>query len=241
MRSDKVTPWGRAPIEVVWKAGELLYVAVLEYVRATAALLVPPFRTWAPTTVARSAVEASAQALWLLDPKIPGRIRVGRYSTMRLYAARQLEYTHGKVSPGDPLHIYGTPPANVAAEAGALGLKPVTNKNSNAIGYEGEKPKSINTLVQAVVGGNGAYSLLSGSAHSEFWSLLGGYQNQGPSPFGVSVEQQEAEVASFVPLVRACLQALLKPIDHACELFDRRALANDLQRVFTKIVALMGE
>ena len=61
-----------------------------------------------------------------------------------------------------------------------------------------------------------------------------------PSPAGVSADEHEADPESFVPLVRACLQALFMPIDYACELFDRRALAKDLDRVYRRAVAVMG-
>jgi hypothetical protein len=69
--------------------------------------------------------------------------------------------------------------------------------------------QKIEDLVQEIVGGNSAYSVLSGSAHSEFWFLLGGYQGKPPSPAGVSADEHEADPESFIPLVRACLQALL--------------------------------
>lgn len=240
-RNDGLTPWGRAPIEAVWKAGELLYVAVLEYARATAALMIAPFRTWAPTAEVRSAVEAAAQASWLFDPNIAdGRRRIGRYYTLRLHAARQLEYTYNKVRPSGRLHEYGMPPTHVKAEASLLGLAAVVNKNNEVIGYENQKPEKIDDLVQEIVAGNGVYSLLSASAHSEFWSLLGGYQGRPPSPLGISAEEHEADPQSFIPLVRACLQALLKPIDFACEMFDRRALARDLNRIYKNTVEVMG-
>jgi hypothetical protein len=225
MRSDGVTPWGTAPIEVVWKASELLYAATLEYTRATARVMVPPFRTWAPTTEARSAVEAAAQVLWLFDLQVPdGRTRVGRYTAMRLYAARRLEYTYDKVKPTGQLQDFGTPPADIEAQAALLGLKPVLNKNKEVIGYEGEQARKICDLVQEVVGGNNSYSVLSGAAHSEFWSLLGGYQGSPPVPTGVSPDEHEADPESFVPLVRVCLQALFKPLDNACHMFERGAL-----------------
>lgn len=239
--SDGVTPWSQAPMQVVWKASELLYIAVLEHARAAARLLTPPFRTWAPSAEVRAAVEAAAQVAWLFDPKVTdGRTRIGMYYTLRLYAARQLEYTFNKVNPGGQLHEYGMPPTAVQAEAALLDLMPVKNKNNDVIGYEGQQPKKIDDLVPLIVGNNGAYSLLSGSTHSEFWMLLGGYRGRPPSPLGLSADQHEAEPQSFVPLVRACLQALLKPIDNACEMFNRPALANDLNRIFDKIVAMMG-
>jgi hypothetical protein len=241
MRSDGVTPWGTAPMEVVWKASELLYVATLEYTRAAARLMVPPFRTWAPTTEARSAVEAAGQALWLFDLQLPdGRTRVARYATMRLYAARQLEYTYDKVQPDGELRDFGAPPADIEAQAALLGLTPVLNKKKGVIGYEGEQQPKIEDLVQKVVGGNSAYSVLSGAAHSEFWSLLGGYQGMPPSSTGVSDDEHEVDPESFVPLVRVCIQALFKPLDNACEMFDRGALRMDLGRMYTRAVGAMG-
>jgi hypothetical protein len=240
-RSDGVTAWGQAPLEVVWKASELLYVAVLEHSRATAWLLVPPFRTCAPSAEVRAAVEAAAQVAWLLDPTVPnGRTRIGRYYILRLHMARQLEYTYNKVRPDGPLSDYGMPPADVETEAASLGLNPLPNKHGVVIGYEGQKMEQIKDLVPLIVGDNGTYSVLSGSAHSEFWSLLGGYRGQAPSPLGLSDTQHEVEPESFISLVRACIQALFRSIDHPCEMFDRRALAGDLNRIYKKVVGVMG-
>jgi hypothetical protein len=79
-----------------------------------------------------------------------------------------------------------------------------------------------------------------GRPHSEFWSLLGGYQSGPPSPLGVSFNEHEGDPKSFVPLVRACLQALFKPIDRAAEMFDRGARASDLDRLYRIAVKVMG-
>ena len=121
-----------------------------------------------------------------------------------------------------------------------LGLTPILNKNNEVIGYEDEQAKKIDKLVQDLVGGNNAYSVLSGAAHSEFWSLLGGYQGRPPTPAGLSPDEHESDPESFVPLVRACLQALFKPIDLASEMFDRGALAKDLDRIYKRAVGVMG-
>lgn len=204
-------------------------------------LMVPPFRTWAPTTEVRSALEAAGQVSWLFDPGVPeGRTRVGRYYTLRLQAARQLEYTYNKVKPKEPLQKFGKSVSEIQAEAGALGLSPVLNKKNDIIGYEGEKPRKFDDLVEEIVGGNSMYSLLSGAAHSEFWSLLGGYQSGPPSPLGVSSDEHDGDPESFVLLVRTCLQALFKPIDYACAMFDRRALAQDLDRLYLDAVKQVG-
>jgi hypothetical protein len=160
LRSDGATPWGTAPIEVVWKASELLYVAVLEYSRATARLMVAPFRTWAPITEVRSAVEAAARVSWLFDPGVAdGQTRIGRYYTLRLHAAHQLEYTYNKVKPKEPLQEFGKTASEILADAGILGLSPVLNKHNDTIGYEGQRMGRIDDLVQEIVGGNSVYSL----------------------------------------------------------------------------------
>ena len=56
----------------------------------------------------------------------------------------------------------------------------------------------------------------------------------------MSADEHEADPEGFVPLVRACLQALFKPIDYTCEMVDRGALAKDLDRVYRRAVAVMG-
>jgi len=228
-------------MEVVWKATGLLYVAVLEFARASATLLVPPFRTWAPSVAVRSAVEAAAQAMWLFEPKITsGRTRIGRYYTLRRYMAGQLEYTFNKVASGGSLSDYGVPKSVVEAEAAQLNLDPVRNKKNDIIGYEGQKMERIDDLVPLIVGANGAYSVLSGSSHSEFWSLLGGYQGTGASALGVTPSEHEADPESFISLVRVCLQSLFKPIDLARHMFDRGALAKDIDRAYNMAVAVLG-
>lgn len=57
---------------------------------------------------------------------------------------------------------------------------------------------------------------------------------------GVSDDEHEADPESFVPLVRVCIQALFKPIDNAYEMFDRRALAKDLDWLYKRAVEVMG-
>jgi hypothetical protein len=166
---------------------------------------------------------------------------VGRYYTLRLHASRQLEHTYNEVNPDDPISNYGKPPADVEAEAAVLGLAPVLNRRQQVIGYESQIMPKVIDLVREIVGDNGMYSILSGSSHAEFWSLLGGYQGQAPSPLGLSTQAHAGESESFLPIVRACLQALFKPLDHAWQLFGRNVLANDLTRLHKRAVDLIGE
>lgn len=241
LRSDGVTPWGPAQMEVVWKAAELLSTAVFEYARAAAVLMVVPFRTWAPGLEVRAAVEAASQLAWLLDPTLPdGLTRVGRYYTLRHHDAGQLEYTYNQVKPDGPLSDYGKSRAEVEAEAAILGLTPVVNKNSDIIGYQGQKPPKLHELVQEIVGDNGSYSLLSGTAHSELWALLGDYQHHSPRSEGLMAEEHSDQAEAFIPLTRACLQALFKPLDLVWMLFDRQLLRHDLASLYKKVSDLLG-
>lgn len=241
LRSDGATAWGPTPMQVVWKASELLSTAVFEYARAAAALMTPPFRTWAPGLEVRAAVEAASQLSWLLDPKVPdGLTRVGRYYTMRLYDAGRLEHTYDQVKPDGPLSDYGKSQADIKAEAAILALTPKLNKKNDIIGYEGQEPPKISEIAREIVGDNGAYSLLSGSAHSELWALLGDYQHHPPRPGGLSAEEHAAQAESFIPLFRACLQSLFKPLDDAGAMFGRHLLQHDLNGLYKKVVALIG-
>jgi hypothetical protein len=242
LRSDGVTPWGPAPMEVVWKGAELLSMAVFEYARGAAGLMVAPFRTWAPGLEVRAAVEAASQLAWLLDSKLTdGLTRVGRYYTLRHHDAGQLQHTYDQVKPDGPLSDYGKSRAEVEAEAAILDLTPVQNKNSEIIGYGGQEPAKLHELVREIVGDNGSYSLLSGTAHSELWALLGDYQHHPPRPHGLTPEEHPAQAETFIPLTRACLQALFRPLDHVWMLFDRPLLRHDLGSLYRKASDLLGQ
>lgn len=119
------TPWGSAPLESVWKTAELLYAAALEFARATQALLVPPFRAWAPAVQARAALEAAAQAWWLLDPSIVGRGRIGRLFLLRYADSKDLEDAHRYVGAAGPITAYGKPRRRLESEADLLQLQRV--------------------------------------------------------------------------------------------------------------------
>jgi hypothetical protein len=239
--SDGVTPWGSDPLETVWRSSQLQYLAVLEHVRAAAALLVPPFRTWSVGAEVRVAVEAAAQSCWLMDLAIPdGLTRVGRYYTTRLYASRQLEYTYKKTNPPFPISEYGKTSTDIKSEAANLGLTPRLDKKNEIIGYEREVQPKADDVVQAIIGGNGAYSLMSGFSHAEFWSLLAGYKTDMSSPLGLSSDAQEAAAEDYVYLVRTCLQSLFKPLDAAYDMFGGNALLNDLYALQMDVTRLLG-
>jgi len=82
-------------------------------------------------------VEAAGQALWLFDLQLPdGLTRVGRYTAMRLYAARPLEYTYDKVRPPDQLQEFGTLSGRHRSSSGAVGAHARPNRRNDVIGNE---------------------------------------------------------------------------------------------------------
>lgn len=189
----------------------------------------------------RVAAEAAAQSCWLTDLSVPdGLTRVGRYYTLRLHASRQLEYTYSRVKPPFPVTDFGKTSARIESEAASLGLAPRRDKKQKVIGYENQVHPLPGRMVQDIVGGNGACSLLSGFSHAEFWSLLGGYQVDMSSPLGLSARGHEASAEDFLYLVRTSLQALFKPLDHACAMFGGNALANDLDSQHRKAIGILS-
>jgi hypothetical protein len=236
LRSDGTTLWGPGPSQVVWATSELLYVAVLEHARAVVPLLSPPFRVWASCVQTRATLEAATQIYWLLDPAVTdGRMRVGRLYTLRLASSKELKKAHAKVQPPGPITDYGKPPADIEAEASVLGLTPVPTNNGAVIGYEGQRALGYAARVEDMLGEGATYSVLSGAAHAEIWSLLSGSQGKLPSPFGLSDAEHAAEVEDLAPNVMQCLRALIDPLDRVCQLFDRRAVARHLHKLTKRI------
>jgi hypothetical protein len=85
------------------------------------------------------------------------------------------------------------------------------------IGLEGQQWEKTAELAKLIVGDNGAYSLLSSSAHSEFWSLLAGYRGRAPSPLGRPspanpTERNTAQRRHNAPSLWTALAGLCHPV-----------------------------
>lgn len=94
LRRPDGTTWGDAPLGSAYTAAGLLIAATVEHADAAHRLLASsPTSSLALDTMTRAALEAAAQAWWLLDPAIDGRTRVARLYTLRRASAIALENT----------------------------------------------------------------------------------------------------------------------------------------------------
>src|SRR5829696_868557 len=97
-----VASWSATPVELSFATAEEHIGHAQDHLLALQRLLPPPFQVFPICTLARSALEASARAWWLLDPSISARKRVARTMTDRLAGL---------------LHAKGSPHSNVSSPA----------------------------------------------------------------------------------------------------------------------------
>lgn len=79
-----VASWSATPVQLSFATAEEHIGHAQDHLLALQRLLPPPFQVFPICTLARSALEASARAWWLLDPSISARKRVARTMTDRL-------------------------------------------------------------------------------------------------------------------------------------------------------------
>ena len=143
------------------------------------------------------------------------------------------------MQPPEPIIDFGKPPVDIEAEAAILALTPVLTSKGALVGYEGQRPLGYTVRVKNMLDEGATYSILSGAAHAEIWWLLSGSQGTAPSPHGLPATKR-AEVDDLAPNVMQCLRALIDPLDRACQLFDRRAVARHVKKLTTKANMMLG-
>jgi hypothetical protein len=120
--SGPAGPWGEIPVRTAHALTHALMDTVLTHVRALALLYVDSPPAMAPTTVARSVMEAGATAWWIMEPGIGPRCRVARVTSERLRSAREaakaISQLPESVDPAD----YSETEQQVRDYATALGL-----------------------------------------------------------------------------------------------------------------------
>ena len=97
LRTDG-SPWGKSPLSTVFPVSGMLIDTVVQNIDAIHVLLESrATSTLALDAQARAALEAAAQAWWLLEPRLGGRARVARLYIMRRSSAARLEQTAQKM------------------------------------------------------------------------------------------------------------------------------------------------
>jgi hypothetical protein len=83
------SPWGEEPVRTAYAAANLMMTGVLDNLASLHQLLDDEMPVIGPTVVARSAIEISSGAWWLLEPGIGARVRVCRELVLSLTSARR--------------------------------------------------------------------------------------------------------------------------------------------------------
>ena len=170
-------PWAERPVRTVYGQTAGFLAATVDCLHALADVVDPHITAYVPNVLARAAMEAGAQAWWLLEPGIGARRRVIRSVLIRAASARRLAENVGKVDPAAVVTDYGEDDDAVRAYADALGL--TYTINGHKVECEGERLPSYTNRAEAFAAANlisGAYAVYSGAAHAEWHAVVQGWR-----------------------------------------------------------------
>lgn len=127
-----------------------------------------PVDTIAPWTNVRALLEASALAVWILDPGIDVATRVQRSIALRYEGL--LEQRKFFRAAGHDVERLTKRLGELEELALTLGYPPVVDRKGKRIGA-GIKVPPATELAEASLGEGGMYRLLSAVAHGHFWAI----------------------------------------------------------------------
>lgn len=231
------SPWGESPLSTVFPVSAMLIDTVIQNVDAIHMLLESrPTSTLALDAQARAALEAAAQAWWLLEPRLGGRARVARLYVLRRSSAARLEQTAQKMEL-PPASGYGALVQDLDdLYQGEFGLAPMLSQKGNWIGCENQKAFDYTTRVKAFmeqIGQDpaaGPYAYYCGASHAELWRIEHSYDEVQRSD-GQTVWIPRAPVATVNAAVSVCADALTYPVARAFALLGRGASCAELHHL----------
>ena len=236
LRTDG-SPWGESPLSTVFPVSGMLIDAVIQNTDAIHVLLESrATSTLALDAQARAALEAAAQAWWLLEPRLGGRARVARLYVLRRSSAARLEHAAQKMglpaAAGDGALVQELDDLY----HGELGLTPMFSSKGNWIGCENQEPFDYTTRVKAFMEqigqdpATGPYAYYSGASHAELWRIQYSY-DETQRPDGQTVWVPRAPVATVNAAVSVCADALTYPVARAFALLGRGASSAELHEL----------
>jgi hypothetical protein len=230
-------PWGESPLSTVFPVSGMLIDTVIQNADAVHVLLESrATSTLALDAQARAALEAAAQAWWLLEPRLGGRARVARLYVLRRSSAARLEQTAQKM--GLPAAAgYGALVQELDDfYQGKLGLTPMLSSKGNWIGCENQTTFDYSTRVKAFMEqigqdpATGPYAYYCGASHAELWRIQYSYDEVQRSD-GQTVWVPRAPVATVNAAVSVCVDALTYPVARAFALLGRGASSTELHQL----------
>ena len=173
--------------------------------------LTEPSLSLAPWGLARSVLELSSVAAWLLEPGIPVEERARRAFNVRVRDIRRQEQYLGSLAPASP-SVIDTPQAlqhlksrldEIAQQAGTLGFAAKTDGAGRLRFVGSAGVPGTTTLTREIFGQTDVWHLLSGAEHGRSWALLGLGMRRVPrgSAPAVSFAEESLPIASALWLI----------------------------------------
>lgn len=238
------TPWGPNAVSTVIPTCAMLVDAIVQNVDAVRLLLmVRPDSTLAIESAVRSAVEAAAQARWLLDHQIGGRARVARLYVVRRSTALAARQTAAAMGHGQANPYREEARAFKAYYEGELGLRKTIGPNNEwgvelqfATGYTKRAAGFMKQIGQQPA--TGPYAFYSGAAHSELWRIQHNYLKV-ERPDGRTVFDRFTSMVGLNSAVSMCIDALVHPLALAFIYLGRNAAWKELSGLERPLRAAM--
>jgi hypothetical protein len=235
-------PWGADPVRAVYTAAALYLEMVLQSLRALRASLSTDSTPYVPYCLARAAMEAGSQALWLLEPGIGARRRVARFMLIRASGAQHRAEEAAKTGIADP---NAETPERAAALAASLGLECEYRKHKGRYGgawwCEGEKLPGYterNKMLEGAMFTSGVYSIYSAAVHAEWHAVAGNWQEAIQADGSKAIITRPDRVAVWGAVLIAAAPAVA-PATRAFQLLDYRARRTEIVYGIDNTLALM--
>lgn len=171
--ADDVAAFSRSEsVHTVYGQSMTLIEIAADHVTAFLKLISEPCETIAPWTCSRTLLDVASLAVWIVEPGLDVRERIGRSLALRyeglsqrLKWARAASTDDTRINPQLAVERI----AHVTAEAGKVGFDPVLDRNDRQVGI-GTRMPSVTERVRTMLDQEDTYRLLSAIAHGHFWA-----------------------------------------------------------------------
>jgi hypothetical protein len=217
-------PWGDAPVRTAYATAAVFIFAAVDSLNAIADSVSVFTTAYVPNILARAAMEAGGQAMWLLEPGIGARVRVIRSILIRASSARKLGQAVRTGDPSAPVTDYGEDQDRVRAYAQGLGLTYISNDDrTECEGTVLPRYTARAAVFEQALQMSAAYKIYSGAAHAELYSVLQSWRpTASPGSSAVVWERRPEREAVWAAVIAAAGMAVM-PAFRAITLLGRHA------------------
>jgi hypothetical protein len=213
--------WGRDPVHAAYAVAAMNYHAALDQARAMAALMTGAFTAVPVMVLARSLIEVTSRAWWLLEPDIGAVARVERLQAARYASAVEGERTTvADWAQTSEFGLYTETTAQVQDYSQTLGLPLPSRKGRIYVCGEQRLPTARQRVIDMFgeIDVPGVYGLYSAFSHGEIYALWQGFQ-ETTEPDGHRYYRPVVNEETIKGAVAVASWALYPPAARATALF----------------------